>query len=115
MPIAMREAERERKAEGAHRKRARGARVVERLADGDDHRHQHPDSRDGEHDRRRARNDAGNAKNAGRSREPDGPEQLPEIRLRARCGENASPDLERQQRPDPPHRERKQTDARREM
>ena len=33
------------------------------------------------------------------------------IRLRARCGENASPDLECQQRPDSPHRERKQTDA----
>src|SRR5688500_7650789 len=83
-PDTQRESEREHPSQCAYAERTRGARVVERLLDSNNHRHEHPDRRDGEHERRRAWNEPGDPKNAWRRREADRAKQLPDVRLRAR-------------------------------
>src|SRR5688572_4553010 len=82
-PDTQRESERQHPSQSADAKRTGGARVVERLLDGDNHRHEHPDRRDGEYDRRRPWNEPGDPKDAWRRREADRAKKLPHVRLRA--------------------------------
>src|SRR5438093_13083459 len=62
--------------------RARGARVVQRLPDRDDHRREHPDGADRKGGQRHARQDAEDAKNTGCRREADRPHQLADVDVR---------------------------------
>ena len=66
----------DREAERAHRERAAGARVVERLAHGDHRRHQHPEPADQEQRAADGADEAERAQEARRAGEAGGAQQL---------------------------------------
>src|SRR5581483_11379310 len=89
----------------AHRDGAGRARVVERLADGHDHRGEHPNRGHDEGWYRDPRQDAEDSEKAGRRGEPERAKHLADVDARLRLGHEAAADLHGQQRPRAPRQQ----------
>src|SRR5580765_263465 len=96
----------------AHGHGATGAGEIERLTDADDHRDEHPDSRQRERGNRNARNEAEDPQEAWRRGEADRPHQLADIDRGLRFREDPRADLVNDQRPTRPRHQRHDADER---